>query len=156
MRSNHPGYEMFFIVLQALVTIFLLFHDWIPLGRLNNLDAIHRLDQNSRARMIFVTLLPTIPTAICLDGSLRYRAQPYPGWLTITLWVTYVTLLIGLLQAWWIPYLLRPDPKRAARYQVMFAGTHSFLPHRNGIAPDTLHTVFHLTVVATVVMLCLR
>jgi hypothetical protein len=63
--------------------------------------------------------------------------------------------LAGLLRAWWIPYLLVPNPARTARYQVMFAGTHSFLPQRNGIAPDTLHVMFHLAVVATLLVLIL-
>ena len=65
-------------------------------------------------------------------------------------------LIAGMLRAWWIPYLVRPDPERAARYQVIFAGTHSFLPRRNGMAPDTLHTLFHLVTLATLVALFMR
>jgi len=148
--------EIAFLASQAVVTIFLLFHDWIPLGCLNNLSAIHRPDQNTRLRMIVITLLPAIPAAICLYGSANHVGQPYPVWLQITIWITYGALVVGLLQAWWIPYLVRPDPKRAARYQVMFAGTYKFLPQRNGIAPDALHTIFHLAVVASIVLLSFR
>jgi hypothetical protein len=61
-----------------------------------------------------------------------------------------------MLRAWWIPYLVSPDKERAARYQVIFAGTHSSLPKRNGMAPDTLHTLFHLVTVTTVFLLFLR
>jgi hypothetical protein len=58
-----------------------------------------------------------------------------------------------LLRAWWIPYLGTPDPDRAKRYGVRFAGTHGFLPERNGIRPDTLHVAFHALVVAILVVL---
>jgi len=49
-----------------------------------------------------------------------------------------------------------PDPARAARYQILFANTHTFLPQRNGMAPDTLHTLFHLATLATVLALFMR
>ena len=56
-------------------------------------------------------------------------------------------------QAWWIPYLFRPEPVRAARYQVMFGATHSFLPQRNGIRVNTLHFILHLATLTTLVVL---
>ena len=76
--------------------------------------------------------------------------------LEILLWITYGFFIFGMLRAWWIPYLLIPDPARAARYQIIFANTHTFLPKRNGMAPDTLHTLFHLVTVATVIALFIR
>jgi hypothetical protein len=39
---------------------------------------------------------------------------------------------------------------------VIFAGTHRFLPQRNGMAPDTLHVTFHLVLVAAAALLLLR
>jgi len=143
-----------FLALQAFIVAFLLFHDWVPLGRLNNLTAIR--GQDTRLRTIVVTLIPAVPAAICLFFSTRYFGQSYPHWLEMTLWITYGTFFLGLLRAWWIPYLVLPDEERAARYRVIFANTHSFLPRRNGMAPDTLHTVFHLAVVANLVVLSLR
>jgi hypothetical protein len=44
---------------------------------------------------------------------------------------------------WWIPYLSRAEPERAARYQIMFGNTHRFLPTRNGLVPNTAHTCFN-------------
>jgi hypothetical protein len=64
--------------------------------------------------------------------------------------------LWGLLRAWWIPYLFRPDPKRAARYQIIFDGTHAFLPRRDGIVPNTLHVLFHFATVAILIALVIR
>jgi hypothetical protein len=72
------------------------------------------------------------------------------------LWITYGLLFVGMLRAWWLPYLVSPDPDRAARYRIIFANTHSLLPQRNGMAPDTLHTLFHLALVATLITLYVR
>jgi hypothetical protein len=142
------------VALQAFDLLFLLLHDWVPMGRLNNLTAIRRED--SMARSLFVTLLPAVPCAIGLYCCARFLGRPYPSWLATLLWATYGTLLVGVLRAWWIPYLLVPEPERAARYRTIFAGTYRFLPQRNGMAPDTLHVSFHVALVATAVLLILR
>jgi hypothetical protein len=148
------AFDATFLTLQSLVVAFLLFHDWIPLGRLSNLAAIR--SEDSPGRRIFVTLLPAVPTALGLFLSARHFGQSYPDGLEMLLWITYGVLILGMLRAWWIPYLVLPDAQRAARYQIIFAGTHSFLPKRNGMAPDTLHTVFHLVTLATLVALFMR
>lgn len=154
LPTINPMLDITFLTLQAVVVLFLLFHDWVPLGRLNNLAAIRKED--TVLRSVFVTLLPAIPAAIGLFFSAKYFGQAYPHWLEMLLWITYVVFILGLLRAWWIPYLVVPDPERAARYQIIFAGTHSFLPRRNGMAPDTLHTLFHLATVGTLIALVLR
>jgi hypothetical protein len=148
------AFETTFLALQTFVVVFLLFHDWIPLGRLNNLAAIR--GQDALLHRVFVTLLPTVPAAIGLIFSARHFGQSYPDWLEMLLWINYGVLILGILRAWWIPYLVVPDAERAARYQAIFAGTHSFLPQRNGMAPDTLHTLFHLVTLATLVALFTR
>jgi hypothetical protein len=140
--------------MQGVVLAFLLFHDWIPLGRLNNLSAIR--SQDTLGRRVFVTLLPALPAAIGLFFGVRHFGQSYPDWLEMLLWITYGVFILGMLRAWWIPYLVLPDAERAARYQIIFAGTHSFLPRRNGMAPDTLHTLFHVVTIATLAALFIR
>jgi hypothetical protein len=155
---QHPpistAFETIFLALQTLVVAFLLFHDWVGLGHLNNLAAIR--SQNTLLHRVFVTLLPGVPAAIGLFFSARYFMQHYPHWLDMLLWITYCVFIFGMLRAWWIPYLFLPDAERAARYQIIFAGAHTFLPRRNGIAPDTLHTLFHLVTVTTLVFLFMR
>jgi hypothetical protein len=148
------AFEITFLALQAIVVMFLLFHDWVPLGSLNNLAAIR--SQDSVLRSIFVTLLTGAPAAVGLFFSAKYFGERYPHWLEMLLWITYGLFVVGLLRAWWIPYLFKPEPERAARYQIIFANTHTFLPERNGLVPDTLHTCFHLVAVATVLALFIR
>ena len=103
-----------------------------------------------------MTLLPGVPAALGLYWSAVNFGHAYPLDVDIFLWITYGLLLVGMLQAWWIPYLLIPDPKRAARYRILFKNTHTFLPVRNGLAPDTLHVSLHLVTLAIVVLLFIR
>jgi hypothetical protein len=57
------------------------------------------------------------------------------------------------LRAWWIPYLLKPEPLRAQRYRALFGATHAFLPQHYGITPNTLHAGLHLLTLAMLVLL---
>ncbi|MGA9853203.1 MAG: hypothetical protein WBR15_09760 [Gammaproteobacteria bacterium] len=141
-----------FVICQFLVVLFIAAHDWLPLGRLNNLDGIRAAD--TTAKLVLVTVLSTLPFAIAFVASLYYAKSNFPMWLMWLLWCTYGAALYGMLQTWWVPYLFVRNPARVARYQVRFANTHSFLPVRNGIRPDTLHMGFHAVLVATVVLLC--
>jgi hypothetical protein len=146
--------ETAFLALQAFIVVFLLLHDWVPLGRWNNAAA--KRHEDTLFHLVWTTLLAAVPSSIGLYYSASYFGRAYPHWLEMWLWITYGLFLLGMLRAWWIPYLLVPDAKRAARYQSIFANTYSFLPRHNGIAPDALHFLFHLTVVATLIGLGFR
>jgi hypothetical protein len=82
-----------------------------------------------------------------------YCPRAYPEWLLWWLWISYGLACYGSLKAWWIPYLLRPDPELAARYRVMYGTTHAFLPERNGIRPNTLHVIFDVVTVVLLIVL---
>ncbi|HEX3672889.1 MAG TPA: hypothetical protein VHU87_01325 [Rhizomicrobium sp.] len=142
------------VALQGFVVLFIALHDWVPLGRLNDVKAVQAAD--SRVRLVSVTLLSTLPFAIGLAATAWYADTRFPGWLNWWLWISYGTALYGLLRAWWIPYLLVPNPVRAARYRTMFGRTITFLPERNGISPNVLHVTLHIVIVAIAVLLILR
>ena len=143
---------VFFLACQLYVVLFIALHDWLPLGRLSNPAAIHATD--STRRLLFVTVLSTLPFAIGLVASAYYAATGFPMWLMYWLWISYISGIYGMLRAWWVPYLLVKDPVRAARYQERFANTHAFLPTPNGIRPDTLHVSFHVVFLAALILLC--
>ena len=142
-----------FLGCQLFVVLFIALHDWIPLGKLNNLSGIRAVDTTTK--LLVVTVLSTLPFAVGFAASVYYAATGFPMWLMWLLWISYVAGVYGMLRAWWVPYLLVRDPVRAARYQSRFAQTHAFLPTRNGIRPNTLHVVLHLTIVAIIVDLLL-
>ncbi len=139
------------LALQCFHVLFLALHDWIPLGMLNDLKAVRAT--YPRGKRIAGTLISFIPFVIGLAASAIYFGRVYPAWLFWWLWISYGLLFFGELTAWWIPYLFHYEPKRAARYQVMFGATHAFLPERNGIRPNTLHVILHLLTVATLIVL---
>ncbi len=133
------------IALQAYVVLFVAFHDWVPIGRLNDVKSVRSTD--GAGRLILVTALSVLPFAFGLVESLVHASR-FPGWLMIFLWVSYAVATYGLLRTWWAPYLLFAEPSRAARYQAMHGATHAFLPIRNGLRPNTLHVTVHLAIVA--------
>jgi len=137
--------------LQIFQVLFLSLHDWIPLGRLNDVKAAR--DANPNGRLFVITLVSALLYAFGLAATLYYWGRPFPGWLIVWLWVSYTLLFLGQLRAWWIPYLLVPEPARAARYRTMFGQTLAFLPERNGIRPNALHILLHVSTLATLIVL---
>ncbi len=145
--------QIILLALQSLQVAFLWTHDWIPLGSFNDVRAVRA--QDTVGRLIVVTLVQSTPFTVILILSACYLGSNFPAWLVTTLWIAYVTLLVGQIRAWWIPYLVRPEPERALRYRAMFGRTHSFLPIRNGLVPNTAHIFLHVCTVATIVTLWL-
>jgi hypothetical protein len=146
--------ETVLVTLQTFHVLFLGLHDWIPLGRLNDVAAVR--SEISPRNLFIATIIQTSFFAVGLFFSISYFGRSYPTWLNYWLWISYTILFIGEMEAWWIPYLVRPYPKRAARYQKMFGTTHSFLPRRNDIVPNTAHVFLHLATATTLLVLMLR
>jgi hypothetical protein len=146
--------EIILLVLQAFQVLFLWIHDWVPLGQLNDIASVR--SQDTRSRLVVVTLIQSVPFSIGLLYSLLYFRQSYPHWLNNWLWISYGLLLIGQLRAWWLPYLFRAEPQRATRDRIMFGNTHSFLPLRNGLVPNTAHIMLHLATVTTLICLLMK
>jgi hypothetical protein len=142
------------VALQAIQVAILWLHDWAPVPPLNDVAAVRAAD--STTRLIVVTLVQSVPYSIGLAFSLAALPRGVlPGWLFDWLCISYGLLFLGELRAWWVPYLVRPEPARAARYRAMFGATHAFLPERNGLKPNTLHVVLHSCTAATLVVLAL-
>jgi hypothetical protein len=143
--------ELVLLGLQVFQVVFLWIHDWVPLGKLNDVAAVQ--SQDTRQRLITITLIQSVPWTVGLYFSLLHWKHPYPVWLYEWLLISYGVLLIGAMRAWWFPYLFRPEPERAARYRIMFGRTYSFLPRRNGLVPNTAHILLHVATAATLVCL---
>ena len=137
------------LALQCFVVLFVALHNWIPLGTLNNVKGVRV--EFPTGKLFVVTLINFTPVAIGLGATAFYFGRVYPGWVIWWLWITYGLACYGSFKAWWMPYLLRPDPQRAARYRTMYAATHAFLPERNGIRPNTLHVLFDIVTLAILI-----
>jgi hypothetical protein len=137
--------------LQVFQVTILLLHDWIPLPPLNDVKVARRA--HTAQAMALGTVISSLFPSIGLALSLVYWKQGWPAWLPIYLLAAYGFLFLGELEAWWIPYLVWPQPKRAAEYDAMFGNTWAFLPPRNGIRINALHFVLHTATVATLLLL---
>jgi hypothetical protein len=135
--------------LQWFVVLFVAFHNWIPLGKLNNVTGVRLAFPTGK--LLVTTLINLTPVAIGLVATIYYFGRGYPGWVFWWLWITYGLACYGSFKAWWMPYFLRPDPQLAARYRTMYAGTHSFFAERNGIRLDTLHLLFDFVTIAILI-----
>jgi hypothetical protein len=147
----HPNMRYVLLALQAFHVLFLSLHDWISLGSLNNVAAVRAA--NPGAKLLTATAISTSFFLFGFVFSVVHSSGPYPHWLLWYLLISYLFLFYGELTAWWIPYFGAPQPERAARYQTMFASTHSFLPPRNDIPLNTLHILLHAFTLATIVVI---
>jgi hypothetical protein len=142
------------LALPVFQDLFLWIHDWIPLGRPNDIAAVR--SQDTTRRLVLVTLIQSVPFTVGLVFSLLNFARHHHHWLYNWLWISYGLLFLGKIGAWWIPYLFRAEPKRAARYRVAFGSTYSFLPQRNRLVPNTAHILIHLSTAATLAILLIQ
>lgn len=141
------------LALQVFHVAFLLLHDWIPLGRLNDPVATQR--EHPGGKVLLGTLISSAPFLIALVFSIRHQHRGYPHWLLMFLWIAYLFLFVGELQAWWVPYFRGAKPDRVSSYERMFGSTHAFLPARNGIRVNTLHCILHAATVLTLLTLAI-
>jgi hypothetical protein len=139
------------IALQCFVVAFVALHNWVPLGSLNDLKAVRA--EFPTGNLIVTTLSNLAPAAIGLAGSIFYFRRGFPGWLVWYLWIFYLLACCGSLWAWWIPYFFGAGKKRVAREQALYGNTHSFLPERHGVRPNTLHVIFDVMTVAILITL---
>ena len=63
--------------------------------------------------------------------------------------VGVLRLALGLVDS----IFLRGRKKRIAREQALYRNTHSFLPERHGLRPNTLHVIFDVVTVAILITL---
>jgi hypothetical protein len=147
----HPVATATLIALQCFVVLFVALHNWIPLGALNNVRAVRVVFPTGK--LFGTTLTNFVPFAVGLAATIFFNGRPYPGWVYWWLWITYRLACYGSFKAWWMLYLLRPDPALVARYRIMYNRTHSFLPEHNGIRPDTLHVLFDVVTIAILINL---
>jgi hypothetical protein len=135
------GAEVAFVLVQGFMVLFLLLHDWVPLGPFNDIEGVK--GQIPFKRNVLNTAVNTIPIAVALGLSLWYFRDPYPTAVRVYLISIYALFLLGEFRAWWKPYLFGAEPALVQRYDAIFGRTHAFLPKRNGIVPNTAHVVLH-------------
>lgn len=151
MKRNIRLSEKLLVAGYAFILLFMIVQDIVPLGPLNDIEAIAAL--NSFNETLVVTLIGVVQIILLLGGILFFLGKRYPVWARIWLIVHPSSILSGAIMAWWLPYLFGIGAEaRVERYEMMFGSTHAFLPVMNGIVPNTLHTIFHATLLACIIL----
>ena len=144
----------FLLGLQVFQVAILLLHDWVPVPPLNDIRAARQ--GHTVRTMALGTLVSSLLPCVGLTFSLIDWNSGWPRWLFFYLVGAYAFLFVGELEAWWVPYFFRPQPKRAAEYDAMYRNTYAFLPSRNGIRINALHFVLHAATVTTLALLAVH
>lgn len=141
--------EKILLLGYGLIFIFMVVQDWVPLGTLNNVQAISL--NRSKSELVTVTIIGVVQILILIALILVFVGKRQPLWVKFWLIIHPTFIFAGALLDWWIPYLFGYGAEeKSTRYIEMFGNTHSFLPLRNGIVPNTLHILFH-----TILLICI-
>src|SRR5690625_4912682 len=129
----------------------MIVQDWVPLGSLNDIQAI--ADEQSFNGLLMVTMINVGQILLLLGIVIVFIGKKYPIWIKLWLIIHQLCIFVGVLIAWWIPYFFGYGAEqRVERYHRMFGDTHAFLPVMNGIVPNTLHTIFHIALLACIIL----
>ncbi len=135
--------EFLFVDLLLIHCLSLLFHDYIDLFPLNDVESM-RIYNSSSERFIS-TLLKSIPAIIALILAVLYFGE----------WKTYIVKIfmfsyftIGLMVIYWVwyrPYLFGTGEKQKLKYMNNYGRTHQILPAiGDNPRPNTLHIILHI------------
>lgn len=147
MERSIKVYEKAFIIGLGLILLFMLFHDWVPLGSLNNVKAIQF--QHTTGELIQITAIQTLSVLIVIIITLLFIGKRYPIWAKLWLDIHLGCIVVGAVTAWWVPYFFGATEEKVVEYGLMFGDTHSFVQEMNGITPNTIHVLFHFTLILT-------
>ena len=151
MKRNIRLSEKLLLIGLIFIFLFMIVHDFIPLGPFNDVEAI--LNDQPLKELIFVTIVNAGQILLIIIGVLFFIGKKYPIIIKLWLIIHQSCIFIGALIAWWIPYIFGIGAEqRVERYQEMFGNTHSFLPIMNGIVPNTIHTIFHFTLLFCIIL----
>lgn len=136
--------EKILLVGLSFILLFMLIHDWVPLGPLNDVQAV--MDTRSFQELITITLFGAGQILLLMGIVVWFMGKKYPLWAKLWLIIHQGFILSGAMLDWWIPYFTGYGAEeRVERYSAMFGDTHAFLPVMNGIIPNTIHVLFHAT-----------
>ncbi|WP_010277088.1 hypothetical protein [Paenibacillus senegalensis] len=145
MDRSISNFEKVFAAGLMIIMLFMVTHDWIPLGGLNDLEGIR--SQHTTSELVSATLFNFASILIVFGLAMWFLGKAYPLWVRIWLVAHLGGIFAGAMAAWWIPYWFGADDNLVMRYDAMFGSTHAFLPVMNGIVPNTIHVLFHLVLV---------
>lgn len=143
--------EKLLVLGYGIILLFMLTHDLVQIGTLNDIDAL--LQVKTFKQVIISTIINVTQIVLLLGLILIFIGRKYPLWAKLWLVIHPSCIFIGALLLWWIPYFTGyKAAEKVESYQQMFGNTHTFLPVMNGIVPNTIHVIFHTTLLTCIVL----
>lgn len=143
--------EKLLLIGFSFILLFMVIHDWVPLGSLNDVEAIAA--DRSVSELLIVTFIGVAQILLLMGFVLFFMGKKYPIWIKLWLVIHQIFIFTGAILDWWIPYFTGYGAEeRVERYTQMFGNTHSFLPEMHGIVPNTIHTLFHTTLFICIIL----
>lgn len=139
--------QTIFLVFQAVMLIFVLFHDFLPLPPFNDVKALQ--NHSSRPMLLLAAVINGLFFAVPFVLSLTLMGNWIARLVIIGL---YLWIFLGELRAWWLPYFFGAKPKLVEENQMLYGNTHAFLPKRHGIVPNTAHVFLHILTFLTLLL----
>jgi hypothetical protein len=136
-------------VLVQLLTFAL--HDTIPLGRWNNLGHFKREIPLQRRVRGSVMNSVTALAAVGLFWLGWMRGGELAGDFRMALLIMMGVMVYMEFGAWWRPYLFGATPAIVEKLRPNWEGTYAFLPVKNGIRPNAMHSIMHASTLAAFV-----
>lgn len=135
----------FFIILQCILLIFMLFHDWVSVRPFNDIDALKQVDSHFY-RLLGSVINGTLVLIPLILTCIFFHREHIPYLAIFFVFAFYLLLTIGTIFSWWVPYIFGSSEAHKQQF-IKFKNTHYFLPERgDNIVPNTLHVILHLLV----------
>lgn len=133
----------FFLLLQAILLLFMALHDWIHIPPLTDIRELEKHSTKSGRLLnsiifFFLIFIPLLLTWI-------YRSH-FSLLASSTIVLIYGILSLGTIFAWWVPYMWGSSDEHKAGF-AEYRNTHHFLPKRgDNLIPNTFHVILHLQI----------
>jgi len=139
---------------QVILAAYFQAFTWFPLGSLNDQGGIHNrplVEQIKSGTATFgdaaFALAFVVPVVLFLVGYRRHLRLVL--WLSIVFYVVWFALQV---QGWWVAYIFGASENWQRVYHRVFGRTLKILPSwGNHLAPDAMHLMMQLLLVAVIV-----
>jgi hypothetical protein len=126
-------------------------HDTIPLGRWNNLAHFKQeIPLQRRLRGSLMNSVTALAAVALFWLGWMHRGES-AGVFRMALLVMLGVMVYMEFGAWWRPYLFGATPAIVEKLRPNWQGTYAFLPLRNGIRPNAMHSIMHASTLAAFV-----
>jgi len=117
-------------------------HDWVPLGRLNDLSPENQPPRGTRVAASVGNIVPVVALFVI---AIVWSDRPLPLGAAIFA-VAYIAVFVVLMWlSWYQPYFFGASEQRERDAEREYGGTVQVLPRRGThVRPNLMHVILHV------------